>query len=153
MEAPRQIARALAGYVKGELTIIGVQIVLYALGMALLRVPLWPLWAILAGAVHPVPLAGSIFGLIVPLYCLWLVDAEMWRILAAIGVFVFVQTLEGFYLTPKILGRHLGLSPMTVFFCVLAGGFLFGPLGMLLAAPVAAIAAIVWKATRPARSP
>jgi predicted PurR-regulated permease PerM len=150
MEAPRQIVRALGGYVKGELTIIGIQIALYLAGFGALQVPLWPLWAILAGAVHPVPLAGSIFGLIVPLYCLWVVDAEMWRILSVIGVFIFIQTLEGFYLTPRILGRQLGLSPMTVFLCVLAGGFLFGPVGMLLAAPVAAIAAIVWRSRRPA---
>ena len=145
MEATRQIVRALGGYVKGELTIIGIQILLYLVGFAVLRVPLWPVWAILAGGMHPIPLAGSIFGLIVPLYCLWAVDAEMWRILSVIGVFIFVQTLEGFYLTPRILGRQLGLSPMTVFLCVLAGGFLFGPLGMVLAAPVAAVAAIMWK--------
>ena len=59
-----------------------------------------------------------------------------------------VQTLEGFYLTPCILGRNLGLSPVTVFLCVLAGGFLFGPLGMLLAAPIAAVAAIVWRSVQ-----
>jgi predicted PurR-regulated permease PerM len=48
------------------------------------------------------------------------------------------QTAEGMYLTPKLVGDRIGLHPVTVIFAVLAGGQLFGFLGILLALPVAA---------------
>jgi predicted PurR-regulated permease PerM len=69
----------------------------------------------------------------------------LWRILGVVGVFVVVQTLEGFVLTPRILGKSVGLSAMTVFVCGLIGGALFGPLGLLLAVPIAAVAAVAWR--------
>lgn len=119
--------------------------VLYSIGFALLGVPLWPVWGILAGLLQRVPFASVVFGLLAPLLSMWAKGGDLWRILGVTGVFVVVQTLEGFLLTPRILGKSLGISPMTVFLCALAGGLLFGPLGVLLAAPVAAVAAIVWK--------
>ena len=55
------------------------------------------------------------------------------------GIFVVVQVLEGYVLTPKILGGRLNLHPMAVFLGLLAGGKLFGLLGVILAIPSIAI--------------
>jgi predicted PurR-regulated permease PerM len=54
-------------------------------------------------------------------------------------VFVVGQTLEGFFLTPWLVGDRVGLHPVAVIFAILAGGTLFGFLGVLLALPVAAV--------------
>ncbi len=52
-------------------------------------------------------------------------------------VFGAGQALEGMVLTPKLVGDRIGLHPVAVIFAVLAGGQLFGFLGILLALPVA----------------
>ena len=58
-------------------------------------------------------------------------------------VFGVGQTLEGMFLTPKLVGDKIGLHPVAVIFAVLAGGQLFGFLGILLALPVAAALNVV----------
>ncbi len=55
----------------------------------------------------------------------------------ALAVFGVGQSLEGMVLTPKLVGDKVGLHPVAVIFAVLAGGQLFGFLGVLLALPVA----------------
>ena len=67
-----------------------------------------------------------------------------WQHLAGVGVvFAVGQVIESYWLTPKLVGDRIGLHPVAVIFAVLAGGTLFGFLGMLLALPVAAIANVL----------
>jgi hypothetical protein len=63
----------------------------------------------------------------------------MWRIGGVVGVFVAVQTIEGYWLTPRVLGTRLNLHPMAVFLGILIGGKLFGLLGIILAIPTIAV--------------
>ncbi|MCL4401304.1 MAG: AI-2E family transporter, partial [Acidobacteria bacterium] len=72
--------------------------------------------------------------------------------LGALGVCVFVQAIEGFVLTPRILGRRLQMPALAVFLAVLLGGALFGFLGMLLAVPALAVLNVIWKFVRDSRS-
>jgi predicted PurR-regulated permease PerM len=58
---------------------------------------------------------------------------------------VIIQGIEGFYLTPKLLGRPLGLRPLLVFVALLVGSFFFGPIGFLLAVPALAVAGVFWR--------
>jgi predicted PurR-regulated permease PerM len=58
---------------------------------------------------------------------------------------VVVQGIEGFVLTPRILGDRLGLSPFVVFLVLIAGGFFFGPLGLVVAVPLAAVVNVFWR--------
>ena len=60
-----------------------------------------------------------------------------------LGVFAIGQTLEGYVLVPKLVGDKIGLHPVAVIFAVLAGGELFGFLGVLLALPVASVVMVV----------
>jgi predicted PurR-regulated permease PerM len=62
------------------------------------------------------------------------------KLLILVGVvFTVGQLLESYVLTPRIVGDKIGLHPVAVIFAVMAGGQLFGFLGMLLALPVAAV--------------
>ena len=54
-------------------------------------------------------------------------------------VFGIGQALEGWFLTPLLVGDRIGLHPVAVIFAILAGGQLFGFVGVLLALPVAAV--------------
>ena len=104
MDFLREVAQTLARYVRGELRIIGILMVLYLAGFAAMRVPLWPIWGVLAALAHPIPVAGVIFGMLLPLLVTWIGGGDLWRILGVAAVFTVVQTLEGFVLSPRILG-------------------------------------------------
>jgi predicted PurR-regulated permease PerM len=49
------------------------------------------------------------------------------------------ELLEGFYLSPRLVGERIGLSPLTVIFALLAFGHLFGFAGVLVALPASAV--------------
>jgi hypothetical protein len=72
----------------------------------------------------------------------------VWDIAAVLGIFVAVQTLEGYVLTPRILGGRLNLHPMAVFLGLLISGKLFGFLGFILAIPAIAIGKVFFKFLR-----
>ena len=61
------------------------------------------------------------------------------HVLLVCGVFIVGQLLEGYVLVPKLVGDKIGLHPVAVIFAVLAGGYLFGFLGVLLALPAASV--------------
>jgi predicted PurR-regulated permease PerM len=73
-----------------------------------------------------------------------LVQYGDWQHVAGVMVvFGIGQVIESYWLTPKLVGDRIGLHPVAVIFAVLAGGQLFGFLGMLLALPVAAVANVL----------
>ena len=68
---------------------------------------------------------------------------ELWPLVGVAIVFSIGQTVEGFVLQPLLLGDRIGLHPVAVIFAIMAGGQLFGFLGVLLALPVAAVLVVV----------
>jgi predicted PurR-regulated permease PerM len=141
----RESVRVLGLYVKGQIVIVSIVTVLYAIGFGLAHVPLWFFFALIAGACNVIPRIGSLIGLGIVALAAYLPHLDLKRLLIVFAVWVVVQGIEGFYLTPKILGKPLGLRPLAVFFALLAGSFLFGPIGFLLAVPVLAIANVFWR--------
>lgn len=138
-------AVAVAQWLRGQILIAAILTAIYALGFALLRMPLWPLVAVICGCLHLVPFIGAVLALAIAGLVMMFADAGVYRLLGVLGVYVFAQALEGFYLTPRILGARLRMPPWAVFIAILAGGALFGPLGILLAAPVTAILLLAWR--------
>jgi len=65
--------------------------------------------------------------------------------MGVMGVFVVAQGLEGFYLTPHILGKRLKLPALAVFAGLLIGSAMFGFIGVLLVVPVMAVALAIWR--------
>ncbi len=141
----REIARTLTAYVRGEIIIALTMSALYAVAFALLKVPVWLLIALLCGFLHLVPNLGILIGFALAVGLTAIAGREFWRIAAVAGAFVLFQGFEGYYLTPHILGRRLGLRPLAVFLAVLAGSLLFGVVGLFLAPPALAVANVIWK--------
>jgi predicted PurR-regulated permease PerM len=142
----RQIVGHVLHWVGGQLLIALLMTLFYATGFALAGLPWWPLFAIANGLLHLVPMFGAALGLMLPfLGWLLLTNADPFRLLAIVAVYALAQALEGFYLTPKILGYRLRLKPFLVFLAVVAGSVFFGFFGALFAAPVMAIAMTIWR--------
>jgi predicted PurR-regulated permease PerM len=141
----REIGSTIGGYFFGQAKIAAILTGVYAAGFAISGVPFWPLIAIFGGIMQFVPIVGSVLTLAVAALAVLFADGILWNYLGVLITFVVAQGLEGFFLTPRILGRHTRLSPWAVFFGILAGGMLFGPLGLLLAVPVLAVAMVIWR--------
>ncbi len=137
-----EVGRILEAYVRGQILIGLAMAVLYAIGFAFLGVPAWAGIAALAGLLNAIPYVGTVLGLILAVTFTVTDGGGLWRIGGVLAVFAIVQTIEGYVLTPRILGSRLRLHPMAVFLGLLIGGKLFGLLGIILAIPVIAVAKV-----------
>lgn len=140
----REIGGTLKHYAAAQFRICLILTCIYAAGFALAKVPLWPLMAPLAGFAHIIPTFGAVVAIVV-IAAISGIARGIYPALGVVLVFAVAQALEGFYLTPRIMGRRLRLSPWVVFFGVLAASSLFGFAGVLLAVPVMAVAMVIWR--------
>lgn len=143
-----EVGRILQSYVLGQLMIAMIMALLYAIGFALLQVPAWAGLAVLSGLLNLIPYVGTVLGVVLATGFEFAAGGGLWRVAGVVAVFVIVQSVEGYFLTPKILGGRLSLHPMAVFLGLLIGGRIFGFLGILLAVPVIAIAQVFLKFLR-----
>ncbi len=146
-ETVRKLAKesdaVLGGFLRGQLLVMLILGVLYAIGLWAVGLNLGVLIGLIAGLLTFVPYLGPasivVFGGVAAL-----VQFGDWPHLAGVAaVFTIGQVIESYWLTPKLVGDRIGLHPMAVIFSVLVGGQLFGFLGMLLALPVAAVANVL----------
>lgn len=118
---------------------------LYAVGFFFVKVPFWWLAGVLCGPFHLVPVVGTPIAAVIPISFQLIGGGGIWEVVWVLIVIAVVQLLESFYLTPKILGRELKLNPLVIILVVLCGAIVAGPIGALLAAPVAAVGLILWR--------
>jgi predicted PurR-regulated permease PerM len=140
--------RILESFVRGQLLIGFIMAICYAVGFWFLGVPAWAGIALIAGLLNAIPYVGTVLGIILAGGFTVAGGGGVWDVAAVLGIFVAVQTLEGYVLTPKIMGDRLNLHPMAVFLGLLIGGKLFGFLGFILAIPSVAIGKVFFRFLR-----
>lgn len=145
-EIAAEMDRAVAGFVRGRIVICAAMGVMFAIGWQFCGVPYGIALGLLIGVFSIVPYLGGI-GVPVAIGLLMadqfsLDEAErmgVWGMLLwPTLVFVVVQSIEGYVLTPIIAGKATNLDPVTIVVAILAGGTIAGVYGMLLAIPIAA---------------
>ena len=130
----------LGAFVRGQLLVMAALGVYYGAALALLpQLSVGPLIGMVAGLLSFVPYLGFIIGFGGALIAALVQYGDWLHVLLVCGVFVIGQLLEGYVLVPKLVGDKIGLHPVAVIFAVLAGGYLFGFLGVLLALPAASV--------------
>jgi predicted PurR-regulated permease PerM len=135
-----EIDYALGGFLRGQFTIAVVLAALYAVGLALIGVPMGALLGVISGLANMVPYMSIVVGLLPALLLFFLSDEPgLWRFLGIIMIYIGGQLLEGVYLGPRIMGKETGLHPVIVMVAILVGGTLFGLLGIMLAVPATAV--------------
>ncbi len=139
----RQIHRTLGGYVRGQLTANIVLGALYATGLRFADVRLAVPIGVVTGMLAFVPYVGFLSGLTLALAMATLDWQGPGRLLAVLAVMLGVQVLDGLIITPRIVGRSVGLAPLEVLLTMMAAGTLFGFLGVLLAVPLGAVVKIL----------
>jgi predicted PurR-regulated permease PerM len=134
-----EINKALSGYVRGQLLVCAILGVYYAIGLTLAGLSFGLLIGVVSGFLTFIPYVGSLTALVVSFAVAVAQFYPDWtRILIVLGVVLVGQFLEGNVLSPKLVGGSVGLHPVWLIFALLACGYFFGFVGLLLAVPLAA---------------
>jgi predicted PurR-regulated permease PerM len=135
----REMDAAIAGFVRGQAMICIILGVFYAIGLTLAGLHFGFLIGFATGVMSFIPFVGALTGFLV---AGGVAIAQFWpnwvSILSVVGVFAVGQVLEGYILSPKLVGARVGLHPVWLMFSLLAFGYLFGFVGFLVAVPLAA---------------
>ncbi len=133
------IDRAMAGFVRGQGTVCLFLGIFYAVGLSLAGLNFGLLIGLIAGFISFVPYVGSIVGLVISIGVALVQFLPDWVAIGTVGaIFVVGQFIEGNFLSPKLVGDRVGLHPVWLMFALLAFGYLFGFVGLLVAVPLAA---------------
>lgn len=140
----KEMSQMLSGFIRGQGTVCLVLAIYYATCLSLVGLNFGLVIGIIAGVISFVPFVGAIIGLILSV---GLALVQFWPDYYLIGIvgviFVVGQFLEGNVLTPRLVGRHIGLHPVWLMFALFAFGILFGFVGLLLAVPIAAVVGVL----------
>ena len=139
----RDIHKTLSGYVRGQLTANVVLAALYATGLRIVDIRLAVPIGVMTGMLAFVPYVGFTLGLLMALFMAVLDWQGVGTIVGVVAVMGGVQIIDGMVITPRIVGRSVGLAPLEVILTMMAAGSLFGFLGVLLAVPLGAVGKIL----------
>ncbi|SDF82504.1 Predicted PurR-regulated permease PerM [Limimonas halophila] len=138
-EQLREVDRKLAGFVRGVGTVCLVLGAFYAIGLTAAGLKFGLVIGLVSGLISFVPFLGAFVGLLASVG-MALAQFDSYLMVAVIAVIYFAgQFLEGNVLHPLLVGERVGLHPVWVIFAVMAGGVLFGLVGVLIAVPGAAV--------------
>ena len=138
-ERVREVDRTLAGFLRGQGTVCLILGLFYAIALSIAGLDFGLVVGLVAGLLSFIPYVGAIIGLVLSVGLALLQFDDWLRVAIVAGIFFVGQAVEGNFLTPKLVGESVGLHPVWIIFGLLAGGALFGFVGVLLAIPAAAV--------------
>lgn len=129
----------LGAFLRGQFYVMLALGLIYSVGLRLISLDLALPIGMLAGLISFIPYMGAIVGIGMACIAAILQFQDAMHLVSVLVVFAIGHSLESMLLTPWLVGNKIGLHPVAVIFAVLAGGQLFGFLGVLLALPVASV--------------
>jgi predicted PurR-regulated permease PerM len=143
LELFREVDQVLGQFVRGQLTVMVILAVFYALAYSLIGVRLALPIGIVAGLLSFIPYVGGAVALGLALLMVGLHFTGWMQLVSVVVAYGLIQLLEGFVITPRIVGEKLGLAPVWVLFALMVGGELFGFMGVMLALPASAVVKVL----------
>jgi predicted PurR-regulated permease PerM len=147
------ISQYLVAFFRGQVLVAMVDAVLYTIGFLVTGVNYAFLLGFMALFLTMIPFLGAIVVCLTALTLSFVQYGDWAHPVMVLGVFALVQTLEGLFISPKIMGNRVGLHPLVIIIAVMTGTTLLGGiLGGVLAIPLAAALRVimfryVWKKT------
>ena len=140
----REVNVAMSGFIRGQGTVCLALGFFYAVALSFAGLKFGLAIGLLAGALTFIPYAGALIGGVlaigVALVQFW---PDYWSIGVVVAIFAAGQFIEGNFLSPKLVGKSIGLHPVWLMFALFAFGYVFGFVGLLLAVPMAAAAGVL----------
>jgi len=139
-----EINSAIAAFIRGQGLVCLILGTLYAAGLTWIGLRYGLLIGLMSGLLSFIPFLGWALGLITAgVFAAVQFWPEQWPIVIVVAVFIFGQALDTVFLSPKLVGARLGLHPVWLIFALFVFSALFGFVGVLMAVPVAAAAAVL----------
>jgi len=139
----RESDAVLGAFLRGQMTVMVCLGLIYGAGLSLIGLDLGFLIGMVAGLLSFVPYLGATIGLVAAVIATLVEHGDLFHLVLVVAVFSTGQVIESYFLTPWLVGDRIGLHPVAVVFAIMAGGTLFGFLGVLLALPVAAVVMVL----------
>ncbi|MGZ3422910.1 MAG: AI-2E family transporter [Polyangiales bacterium] len=139
----REIDEMVSGYVRGQLIAMLILSAMYSLGLSVLGLRLAIPIGVLTGFLAFVPYIGFFTGLGLAVSMSLLDWHSGAFVLQVVAVMIGVQVIDGLLVTPRVVGKSVGLGPVEVLLAMAAAGTIFGFIGILLAVPIGATAKII----------
>ncbi len=137
----KDIDLVLQGFIRGQLIVSALIALLMTLFLFVLKIEFAVLIGLIAGLSNVIPYIGPILG-IIPGLLIALIDGPV-KAIWVLVIFLTIQQLENTIITPKVVGKNVGIHPVFVILSLIMGGYCFGIFGLLLAIPLAAIIKIL----------
>jgi predicted PurR-regulated permease PerM len=145
-----QFVEIIVAFFRGQLVIAFLQGVLFAIGFSLVGLKYGFIIGLVLGFLNIIPYLGSIIGLATALpMAFFQGGGGLLKVGLVLLVFTVVQLIEGYLLTPKIMGDRTGLHPIVIILAIFFwGSALQGITGMILAIPLTAFLVVFWRLAR-----
>jgi predicted PurR-regulated permease PerM len=145
VDMAHEVNALLAQYLRGQLLVMLVLALYYSAALALAGFDVALPVGILTGLLVFIPYLGYGLGLVLALTAAVLQFSDWSGVIAVAVIYGAGQVIEGFFLTPRLVGERIGLNPLAVIFALLAFGQLFGFVGVLLALPASAVLMVAFR--------
>ena len=116
-----------------------------AIGLAVLRVEYSLLWGLVAAILHYIPYLGTWIACLVPLTLSFAISDGWWQPAAVFGLYLVLEVVSGNVLEPVLYGQSIGITPMAQLVSAAFWAFLWGPVGLVLSAPLTVVLVVVGK--------
>lgn len=123
-------------YLRGMFIVGASLAVMYGVGLSLSGIRFGFLIGIVAGILSIVPYLGAVLGFLAALVVTTIYEPSMWKYIGLGMTWTISQSVESYYLTPKLVGKEVGINPLFVILLVIAGANVAGIIGMFVAIPV-----------------
>ena len=140
----KRIYGVVQGYMLGLVLVIGIVGVLNTIGLLALGVDYAVFFGFFAAFLILIPYIGLLIGSVLPALLTLLTHESPWHALGVLGIFGFVQVLEGNFITPYIVGSKISINPMAAIIVLILGGQIWGISGLILSLPLTAIIKVVF---------
>ncbi|NBX03140.1 MAG: AI-2E family transporter [Alphaproteobacteria bacterium] len=137
------IDATLAGFIRGQLNVCLILGIYYAMCLSMLGLQFGILIGFMTGMLVIIPYVGALFGAAVGLTVAFFQFPTYDAVMVMLVVFLIGQVIEGYLLTPRLVGKRVGLHPVWIIFGMLAGAALFGFVGVLIAVPASAVIGVL----------
>ncbi|WP_207430502.1 AI-2E family transporter [Sabulibacter ruber] len=149
METVDNIQRVVQGYLSGLLIVILVVATLNSIGLLIMGVEYAIFFGVLASILTVIPYIGILIGALLPALFVFVNTGSPAQMLIVVGIFAFVQFLEGNFITPYVVGSKVSINPFAAILALILGGEIWGAPGMILSIPIIAILKVIFDAYEP----
>ena len=143
LDCMKQIDMTLSAFIRGQTLVCLTLAFYYGTCLSLVGLDLGFSVGFITGLFAFIPYVGSLTGFFLSMLLAFTQGASTGVFVGIIAVFLIGQFLEGYVLTPKLIGKKVGLHPAWIIFALFSFGYLFGFLGVLLAVPTAAVLGVL----------